>query len=150
MVMFPKIASLKIEGQEMKARTLLGQSLITGASLCGGAAIVSFLFPSLIIQFLSGKVYLECIPLVGVFSINMAFYSLNLILLYYQLSTDQRRFLYPLVLCTLTQSGLIVLFHKSLIQVLFMVGLVALCLTLTNFYLAYRPLGLASLAGRRG
>jgi len=139
MVMFPKIASLKMEDQEKKARSILGHSLTIGAFLCGGVTIVSLLFPSLIVQSLRGEVYLECVPLVGLFSINMSIYSLILILLYYQLSIDQRGFLYPLVLCTLIQSGLIVLFHKSLIQVLLMVGVVALCLTAINFYLAYRP-----------
>ena len=139
MVMFPKIASLKMEDQEKKARSILGHSLTTGAFLCGGATIVSLLFPSLIVQFLSGEVYLECVPLVGLFSINMSIYSLSLILLYYQLSIDQKGFLYPLVLCTLIQSGLIVLFHKSLIQVLLIVGLIGLCLLVINLYLAYRP-----------
>ena len=139
MVMFPKLTSLKMEEQEKKALSILRHSLATTAFLCSGATIISFLFPSLIVQFLSGEVYLECVPLVGIFSINMTFYSLNLILLYYQLSTDQRGFLYPLVLCTLIQSGLIVLFHKSLIQVLLIVGLIALCLLVINLYLAYRP-----------
>ncbi len=139
MVMFPKTASLKMEDQEKKARSILGHSLTIGAFLCGGATIVSLLFPSLIVQFLSGEVYLECVPLIGIFSINMSIYSLILILLYYQLSIDQRGFLYPLVLCTLIQSGLIVLFHKSLIQVLLIVGVIALCLTAINFYLTYRP-----------
>ena len=139
MVMFPKIASLKMEDQGKKARSILGHSLTTGAFLCGGATIVSLLFPSLIVQFLSGEVYLECVPLVGLFSINMSIYSLSLILLYYQLSIDRKGFIYPLVLCTLIQSGLIVLFHKSLIQVLLIVGLIALCLLVINLYLAYRP-----------
>jgi O-antigen/teichoic acid export membrane protein len=139
MVMFPKIASLKMEDQGKKARSILGHSLTTGVFLCGGATLISLLFPSLIVQFLSGEVYLECIPLVGLFSINMSLYSLSLILLYYQLSIDQRRFLYPLVLCTLIQSGLIVLLHKSLFQVLLMVGLIALGLLVINLYLAYRP-----------
>jgi len=139
MVMFPKIASLKREDQRKKARSLLGYSLATGAFLCGGATLISLLFPPLIVQFLSGEVYLECVPLVGLFSINMSLYSLSLILLYYQLSIDQRGFLYPLVLCTLIQSGLIVLFHKNLIQVLLIVGLIALGLLVINLYLVYRP-----------
>ncbi|MEW6376475.1 MAG: oligosaccharide flippase family protein [Thermodesulfobacteriota bacterium] len=139
MVMFPKLASLKMENQDKKALSILGYSLTIAVLLCGGATIVSFLFPSLMIRVLSGKVYLECIPLVGIFSVNMTFFSLSLILLYYQLSTDGRGFLYALVLFTLIQSGLIVLFHKSLIQVLRVVGMVAFSLSVINFYLAYRP-----------
>ena len=139
MVMFPKLASLRMEKQETKAFSILRNSLILTAFLCGGATFISSLLPSLVIQGLSGKVYLECIPLVGIFSLNMTFFSLSLILIHYQLSTDQRGFLYPLILCTLVQSGLIILFHKSLMQVLFIVGIVALCLMAINFYLVYRP-----------
>jgi O-antigen/teichoic acid export membrane protein len=42
MVMFPKLASLKMENQEKKALLLLRYSLISAVSLCGGATIVSF------------------------------------------------------------------------------------------------------------
>ncbi len=138
MVMFPKIASLRMEDQWEKGRFILRQSLIVGVFLCGGACVFSLLFPSLLIQLLSGKVYLECLPLVAIFSVNMTFFSLGLILLYYHLSTSRREFLYPLVLLTLMEVGLILLFHDTLVQVLITVGIVGFCLLLTNFYLVFR------------
>jgi O-antigen/teichoic acid export membrane protein len=137
MVMFPKLSSL--EGQGEKALSTLGKSLGIAVFLCGGAIILSLLFPSLIIRILSGKVYLECLPLVGMFSINMALFSLTLILLHYHLSTRKRWFLYPLFFFTLIEIGLIILFHNTLNQVLWVVGIVAFCLAVINFYLAYRP-----------
>jgi hypothetical protein len=106
---------------------------------CIIAAMLGLLFPSFIIRILSGKVYSECIPLVRFFSVNMTFFSLTLILLYYQLSTHERWFLYPLFFSTLIQTGLIVLFHKTLTQVLLVVGITALCLLGGNFYFVYRP-----------
>jgi O-antigen/teichoic acid export membrane protein len=139
MVMFPKLASLKMKRQGEKAFSILRNSLILTAFLCGGTTLISVLLPSTVIQGLSGEVYPECIPLVGIFSLNMTFFSLSLILIHYQLSADQKGFLYPLIFFTLIQSGLIILFHKSLIQVLFVVGVVALCLMAINFYLVYRP-----------
>jgi O-antigen/teichoic acid export membrane protein len=138
MTMFPKMAMLRMENQEEKARVLLGRSLIATTCLCGGATLISFFFPSLIIQVLSGEVYVECIPLVGIFSMNMTIYSLSLVLLHYQLSADRRGFLYPLVLCTLIQSGLIVLFHKNLVQVLLVTGGVGIFLLAINIYLIYQ------------
>jgi len=137
MVMFPKLSSL--EGQGEKALSTLGKSLGIAVFLCGGAILFSLLFPSLIIRILSGKVYLECLPLVGMFSINMALFSLTLILLHYHLSTRKRWFLYPLFFSTLIEIGLIILFHNTLNQVLWVVGIVAFCLSVINFYLAYRP-----------
>ncbi len=136
MVMFPTLSS--IEGRVKGLRTLRW-SLMMAFFLCAGAILLGFLFPSLIIRVLSGKVYLECIPLMKLFCINMTFFSLILILLYYHLSGRNRFFLYPLLFLTLTQTGLIVLFHKTLEQVLLVVGVVALTLFGVNLYLIYRP-----------
>jgi O-antigen/teichoic acid export membrane protein len=136
-VMFPNLFSL--ERQEKRTLLILGKNLGITVFLCGGAVIFSLLFPSLIVKILSGKVYLECLPLVGIFSVNMTLFSLTLILLYYHLSTPRRWFLYPLFFFTLIEIGLIILFHDTLIQVLMIVGIVAFCLSVINFYLAYHP-----------
>jgi O-antigen/teichoic acid export membrane protein len=138
MVMFPTLSSS--EGQAKALRTLR-RSLMIAFFLCAGAILLGFLFPSLIIRILSGKVYPECIPLVRLFCVNMTLYSLVLILLYYHLSTYRRGFLYPLIFLTLMQTGLILVFHRTLIQVLVMVSIVSACLFGANFYWAYRPRG---------
>ncbi len=135
-VMFPSLFSS--EGQEKKTRSILERNLKIAGILCGGGTLCSFIFPSAIIKILSGKIYSECLPLVGMFSVNMAFFSLTLILLYYHLFTSRREFLYPLLLFTLMEVGLILLFHDTLVQVLTVVGIVAFCLALINFYLIYR------------
>jgi O-antigen/teichoic acid export membrane protein len=136
-VMFPKLSSL--EEREKRTRSTLGKSLGIAVFLCGGAVIFSLLFPSPIVKILSGKVYSECSPLVGMFSVNMTLFSLTLILLYYHLSTPKRWFLYPLFFFTLIEISFIILFHDTLFQVLLTVGIVAFCLSVINFYLAYRP-----------
>jgi O-antigen/teichoic acid export membrane protein len=139
LVMFPKLSSL--ERQEEKALSILRQSLMTGLLSCVGPVLLSFLFPSLIIRILSGKVYPECIPLVRLFCVNMTFYSLVLILLYYHLSTHRTGFLYSLFFLSLIQTGLIFLFHKTLMQILVIVAVVSVCLFGVNFYWAYRRQG---------
>ena len=137
MVMFPKLST--IEEQEKKALSTLGKSLGIAGLLCGGTVIFSLLFPLFIVKILSGKAHLECSALVRIFSVNMGLFSCTLILLYYHLSTQRRQFLYPLVFFTFIEIGLITLFHDTLIQVLMIVGIVAFCLSVINFYLAYRP-----------
>jgi len=137
-VMFPHLFSL--EGQEKKTRSILERNLRIAVFVCGGAVLCSLLFPSPIVKVLSGEVYSDCLPLVGMFSVNMTFFSLTLILLYYHLSTPRRGFLYPLLLFTLMEVGLILLFHDTLVQVLTVVGIIAFCSALTNFYLVYHPL----------
>jgi O-antigen/teichoic acid export membrane protein len=135
LVMFPKLSAL--EGQEKKALSILGQSLTMACLFCMVATALCFLFPSFIIHVLSGEVYSECIPLVGFFALNMTLFSISIILLYYQLSTEDRSFLYPLCCLTLLQTGLILFFHKTLIQVLLSVGIIALLLIGVNLFLIY-------------
>jgi O-antigen/teichoic acid export membrane protein len=137
MVMFPKLSSF--EGQGRKVHSTLGKSLGIAGVLCGGAVLISLFFPLLIVKLLSGKAYAECSVLVRIFSVNMALFSFNLILLHYHLSTEKRWFLYPLFIFTLMEIGLIILFHDTLTQVLLIVGIVAFCLSVINFYLAYSP-----------
>jgi O-antigen/teichoic acid export membrane protein len=139
MVMFPKLSSL--EGQEEKGLLILKRSLRIVFLFCAVAVLLGFLFPSLIIRILSGRSYIECIPLVGLFCIDMSLFSLVLILLHYHLSRGKSTFLYPLCFLTLIQTGLIVFYHNTLIQVLIVVGLVGSCLLGVNLYLIYRPFG---------
>jgi len=74
------------------------------------------------------------------FSVNMTFFSLTFVLLYYHLSTRERGFLYPLLFFTLAQIGLIILFHNTLKQVLFVAGAHAFFLFGINIYGVYvRP-----------
>ncbi len=136
MVMFPALFSS--EGQANALRTL-GRSLMIAFFICFVAILLGLFYPSLIVRILSGKVYPECIPLVRLFCVNMTLYSLVLILLYYHLSGNRRRFLYMLIFLTLMQTGLILFFHKTLTQVLVMVSIVSACLFVVNIYWAYRP-----------
>jgi O-antigen/teichoic acid export membrane protein len=139
MVMFPKLSSL--EGQEEKGLLILKRSLRIVFLFCAVAVLLGFLFPSLIIRILSGRSYIECIPLVRFFCIDMSLFSIVLILLHYHLSRGKSTFLYPLCSLTLIQTGLIVFYHNTLVQVLVVVGLVGFCLLGVNLYLIYRPFG---------
>jgi O-antigen/teichoic acid export membrane protein len=134
---FPKLSSL--EGEEEKGLLILRQSLIMVLFFCVAAILLGFLLPSLIIRVLSGRSYIECIPLVRLFCIDMSLFSLVLVFLYYHLSRGKTVFLYPLCILTLIQTGLIVLFHQTLVQVLIVVGLVGCFLLGVNLYLTYRP-----------
>jgi len=139
MVMFPKVSLMDAQGE--KTFSILIQSLIIAGFLGALGIIICHLFPSYIIQLLAGTVYPECIPLVRLFSINMTIFSLTLILLYYHLATKRRGFIYPIFSMTLIQIGAIVLFHQTMVQVLFIVAVMAFLLFGINFYLAYKEKG---------
>ncbi|MGZ3512314.1 MAG: oligosaccharide flippase family protein [Thermodesulfobacteriota bacterium] len=136
-VMFPKVSVMEIK--KRKTTHILIWSSVVAGCLCALAIVVCHLFPELIIRLVTGKDYPECIPLIKFFSINMTFFSLTFILLYYQLAINRKDFIYPLVLLTLIQVVCISLFHQNMIQVLLIVGIVSLLLCGINFYLAYSP-----------
>jgi len=141
MVMFPKLTALQSQGRAEEGLPILRQSLMIALIFCGSAVFVGLLFPSLTIKVVSGKAYLECIPLVKFFCINMSLFSFIFILLYYHLSSHRRGFLYPLFFFTIGQTGFILVFHKTLTQVLLVMGITAVCLFGINVYLAYHPKG---------
>jgi len=137
MVMFPKVSLL--DAQKKGTFPVLIRSLMAAGAFCVMGILISHLFPDRITQMLTGNVYPECGPLIRLFSINMTFFSLTFILLYYHLATRRNIFLYPLSLLTVIQVGAIALFHETMIQVLYIVGAAGFCLLGINFYLAYRP-----------
>ena len=136
MVMFPKVSL--IDSQKKETFPVLIRSLIMASSLCTLGVILCHLFPTIIIQMLTGTIYPECIPLVKLFSINMSFFSLTFILLYYHLAKQRKEFLYPLFFLTLIQIGCIGLLHQTMLQVLSIVSVVSILLLGMNFYLAHR------------
>lgn len=136
MVMFPKVTQL--EAQKRETLPVLVRSLMITGALCGLGILCSHFFPYRVTQILTGKVYPECQPLIRLFSINMTFFSLILILLYYHLAKSQHLFLFPLALLTILQIVAIALFNKTMIEVLTVVGVVAFCLLVITGYLTFR------------
>lgn len=136
LVMFPKISEL--HAQAKATSHLLKKSLLYAGALCGTAALICLLFPGLIIKLLSGEEHLHCIPLARIFSITMVFFALGYILLFYHLSIHYLGFIYPLVLLTTLQVLMIILFHQSLSQVLYIMCGNAMLLFLINTYLAFK------------
>lgn len=136
-VMFPKVFVMKIK--KRKTTPVLMRSLMVAGCICILAIVICQLFPELILRLITGKDYRECIPLIKLFSINMTFFSLTFILLYYQLAIDRKGFIYPLALLTLIQAVSLGIFHQTTVQVLFIIGMASLLLFGINFYLAYFP-----------
>lgn len=136
MVMFPKVTLL--EAQKRETLPILIRSLMITGALCGVGILFSHLFPHWVIQILTGKVYPECHPLIRLFSINMTFFSLIFILLYYHLAKNQHLFLFSLALLTILQIIAIALFNKTMIEVLTVVGVSAFCLLVITGYLTFR------------
>ncbi|MCX5715325.1 MAG: oligosaccharide flippase family protein [Candidatus Omnitrophica bacterium] len=116
LVMFPSASGL--HAQQKESRHLLLQGLKYGALLCLTVVITYNLFPEFILGVLTSKINDQIILLGRLFSVTMTFFSLIGMLLLYQLSTSNFKFLKSLVLLSLLQIVLISAFHASLAQVL--------------------------------
>jgi len=128
-VMFPKVSNLHAQGKN--TLPILKKSLVIVGFLCGIAALLCIIFPSLIIRLLSREECLQSVNLVWLFALAMPFFALIYTILFYQLSIHRFNFVYPLIFFTILQTILIVLFHQTLSQVLYILcGISALLFTI--------------------
>lgn len=136
LVMFPKTSEFHTQAKD--TLSLLKKSLLYVGILCGFTSVICLLFPGLIIRILSGQEHSDCIPLARIFSITMFFFALLYVLLFYHLSIHYTGFIYSLLLFTILQIVMIVLFHQRLPQVLYIMCGNAVLLFLINLYLAFK------------
>ncbi|MDD5746090.1 MAG: oligosaccharide flippase family protein [Candidatus Omnitrophica bacterium] len=130
MVMFPKVTECHVRNEGTKR--ILKKCLLSVGGICVLAGIVCSVFPNVVLKILCGKVYPECIPLVIPFVFSMTFFSLNNVFLYYYLSTHRDRAVYLFLIFSFVQVIGIVLFHGSLLQVLYVLSAVSFFLFVTN------------------
>lgn len=147
LVMLPKTSELHARGKD--TLHILKKSLLAVAVLCGMGATVCLVFPGLTIRLLSGEEHLNCIPLARLFAVTMVFFALVYVFLVYHLSIHHLRFIYSLVLLAALQVLAIVLFHRTLQQILYIMCGNAILLFVINAYMAFgrRPIPVASRVG---
>ncbi len=135
-VMFPKTSVLQAQSRESKG--LLKKCLIYTSILCLVSVVGYNLFPEIVLKILTGKVSAEYILLGRFFSINMLLFALLNILLTYNLSINNFKFIKNLIFFTILQILMIVLFHKTLTFILFIILINALLLFFINMRLVFR------------
>ncbi len=136
LVMFPK--SSDSHAKKKDTRLILKKSLIAAASLCFTAALIFIIYPQIIsyILNLSSETYLKCRSLIRLFSIAMAFFALNHVLICYHLSVHNLKYIFPLFCCVFLQILLISLWHPSLHAVLVIMCCSSFVLLLLNLKIA--------------
>lgn len=136
MVMFPKLnETYARNGNTMK---MLKKCLFLTGLICFSASAFCIAFSQFCLKLLAGKVHLECIPLIAPFVISMSFFALNNVFLYYHLSTHNMRAIYMFLCCVVLQVSGILLYHNSLVQVLYVLTGSAVVLFFVNGFYAKR------------
>ncbi len=136
-VMFPMVAAKFAEGENFRPVFWKAVGIVTGLSAL--AAVIYFLAPNFIIGLLYGPDYLPGASLLGYVAIFMAFYSVINVLVQFFLSIKDYGALLPLVVGCAAQIFLIVLFHQSLYQVIFIIDCCLASIVASLFvYYGYR------------
>ncbi|MFH2138255.1 MAG: oligosaccharide flippase family protein [Candidatus Omnitrophota bacterium] len=129
-VMFPKVSEYYTLGRDTSS--ILKKCLLIVGAICFFSGLVCAIFPELILNLLVGKVYPQCIPLVLPFVTSMGFYALSSVFLYYYLSILNMKFIYICMGFACLQAALILFFHSSLLQVLYILVVCSIALFLIN------------------
>lgn len=132
-VMFPKLTNSYSQNED--TINILKKSLLIVGILCSTAAIISIIFPYFILKVLTGKVILQCIPLARLFALAMTFFALAQILGTYHLSTHNFKFIYIMAFFTALQTVLIILFHRKLTDILYILLFISTLLFVTGLKL---------------
>ena len=131
-VMFPKLSQQHTLKKDTKF--ILKKCLFTVGAISTLSGIFCIIFPAFVLKLLAGNVLPECLPLVMPFAISMAFFSMSSVLMYYHLSLHDWRFIYSFLFFMILQAILIYLFHNSLLEVLYVLTGVSICLFFANLY----------------
>ena len=129
-VMFPKVSEYHTLNKD--TTPILKKCLWIVGSICLFAGLICSIFPEFILKLLVGKVYPQCIPLVVPFVLSMSFYALSSVFLYYYLSIHNMKFIYVFMGVAFLQAGLILFFHSSLLQVLYILVVCSIGLFFIN------------------
>ncbi len=120
--MFPKVSTLA--AQNKSTLHLLKKTLCLSFVLCSLAAMIMFAMSRFIISLLLDKVYLEVVPaLLKIFVFALIPYALITILVYYNIAMHRVRIVFILLPQAIFHITLLALFHSSLKQVIFILGL---------------------------
>lgn len=134
-VMFPLISSRVSSGLPYLV-PLLG-TLLLSLIVSIGITLIYILIPQIIIITLFGGNYMGIIPYLGIFSFFIAVYSLNSILTHFLLSISYYKPIYFLFVTSLLQGLLILIFHGSLPEIIWINILTSIVyLIVASFFVA--------------
>jgi len=147
LVMFPKVSAMRARGEP--TRRLMWLSVAAASALVGAVVVFYALFPHFTAEFFAGKNGKYIVGLKGPAGINfvvlfgfvMAIFTLVKLLAFYHLALDRKAFIAVYAVGAAVEVAGIILFHRTLPQVLsvmFVVGAVLLLISLA-FALKEKP-----------
>lgn len=116
LAMFPMVA--ESNALQLSSGPLIKKSLIISLSLSGSGALLFFIFPNLIIKTFFGVRYIEAAEVMRYFGLAMLPMALLMVLMNYFVAKGRVMFSYVMSLGALLEIGMILIFHGSLLSVI--------------------------------
>jgi O-antigen/teichoic acid export membrane protein len=136
MLLFPKAALRR--ASRLNTAVILAPAMMVVALICGGIALVYFLFGDTLVRLTLGAGYQVDGSLLGLVGLAMLLLSLTNVWLNYFLSTESTFFVYFVGLGIALQAGLMFLFHEALWQLPAAMAANGLWLTLVGLVAFWR------------
>lgn len=116
MVLFPLISEKRAADKEYKNLLLTG--IILALVISGGIVLLYYFLPKIMVVLLFGEKYVKIAPLLATFGVFIAIYSFCSLLANFYLSIYKTRIYAFVLAASMLQIILILLFHKSLSEVI--------------------------------
>jgi O-antigen/teichoic acid export membrane protein len=144
LVMFPRVSALRAKGES--TRRVLGLSLAAAGALVGAVVMFYALFPGFTARFFAGKNGKYIVGLKGpgginfvvLFGLVMAIFALVKLLAFYHLALDRKLFIAVYAVGAAAEVAGIILFHRTLPQILVVMLVVGALLLLLSLALAVK------------
>jgi O-antigen/teichoic acid export membrane protein len=128
-VMFSKVSKIKKNNAE--SRSILKKSLGMVLLVGGGASLLYFIVPGLIVNIMFGADYLVITPIIGLFGIIITIYCIMWTLAMFLLAVRKSKFIAGLIILNILEIGLIWFYHPTLTVIL--IELLAIASTMVIF-----------------
>ena len=124
-VMFPKISDYHSNNRDTSS--ILKYTLFYTFLISLIVILIYFIAPTFVVNMLYGQEY-KIDGIIGLFAIGLGFFSLSNVLVLYNFAVNKSKFIYLIILSFMIETGLIVLFHSSLLEVVKILAVVNILL----------------------
>lgn len=117
-VLFPLVSERHAANKDYKS--LLAVSVTVTIAIAGFILGIYYLFPQAMVDLLFGREFSKIAPLLAIFGVFIAIYSLSSVIANFYLSIHKTKISIFVILASILQILLISFFHRSLLEVIYM------------------------------
>ncbi len=135
-VMFPKVSGEHVA--ERNTKHLLDKTVLYGLLMCLLGSVICFTMPEFILGVVGKQKYIEGVALLKYFPLAITPLALSNIFLNYQLARLKIKFILSFLIVTVLHMVLLLIFHNTFYQIIFVIGFSGSLIFIWNYYMAIK------------